>query len=215
MMIQKIKFFIAGLSILLLSCNKTDSKVLVNSDDKFNSPLDSLHYKNYVNAVQNNSTFQYFVVIKIKNMNSGEIREICTQGNFLRGALYREYKLSYTKESESRIEKLLLDNKSRYFQFKDTSAINNLGVKAYSIKDLELFEKKNNVDSIEVEIKKKKWESFISDDKRMLLLAHSLFNRGILTGENNCIGGTLIHVDDDFLKERKELIERLVKKNKK
>jgi hypothetical protein len=29
----------------------------------------------------------------------------------------------------------------------------------------------------------------------MMMYAHALFNRGVLTGENNCFGGTLVYVD--------------------
>lgn len=54
-----------------------------------------------------------------------------------------------------------------------------------------------------------------SDDKNMLLLAHSLFNRGILTGENNCYCGTLIHIDKQMLDEKRKRIEEIKAMNKK
>lgn len=56
---------------------------------------------------------------------------------------------------------------------------------------------------------------YFSDDKNLLLLAHSLFNRGILTGENNCFGVTLIHIDQQMLAEKSKRIEELKSMNKK
>ena len=55
-------------------------------------------YPNYVKAIKNESTFQNFLVIKVKNLNNGEIREYCTKGNFLKGALHRELNLGYSKD---------------------------------------------------------------------------------------------------------------------
>ena len=39
-----------------------------------------------------------FVVINVKHLNNGDIREYCTKGNFLLGALHKEYNLDYSKE---------------------------------------------------------------------------------------------------------------------
>ena len=161
----------------------------------FGGQTDEL-YLNYVAAIKNESTFQYHLVIKLKNLNTGQTREICTEGNFLKGALHREYKLSYGGNGINKVEKIALDNKDRYFEFKNDSAMWNLGVENYSMDDLKELEKKINFDSLAAQIKKtKKWEKQISDDKLMMMYAHALFNRGVLTGENNCFGGTLQYVD--------------------
>lgn len=125
-----------------------------------------------------------------------------------------EYDKNYSKDGELKIRKLLLENKQRYFQLKDTAAINNLGMNSYSMEDLMKFEKENNVDSIAKSIKGK-WEMSFSDDKKMLLLAHSLFNRGILTGENNCFGGTLINISKQMLDEKRKRMEELKAMTKK
>jgi hypothetical protein len=200
------------LFIGIISCKKYDSK---NQHDKtFRSSLDSILYNNYVSSIENSSTLQYFTVIKIKDINSGTVREICTKGNFLWGALQYEYDKNYSKDGELKIRKLLLENKQRYFQLKDTAALNNLRMNSYSMEDLMKFEKENNVDSIAKSIKGK-WEMSFSDDKKMLLLAHSLFNRGILTGENNCFGGTLINISKQMLDEKRKRMEELKAMTKK
>lgn len=152
-------------------------------------------YLNYVVAINNESTFQYHLVVKFKNANTGEIREICAEGNFLKGALHREYSIDYDEIGVKKVAELALKNKERYFEFKNDGAIANMGVKNYSMNELEKLEKKVNFDSIVNQIKKhKKWAVSL-EDKEIMMYAHALFNRGILTGENNCMGGTLVYVD--------------------
>jgi hypothetical protein len=154
-------------------------------------------YLNYVAAIKNESTIQYHLVVKVKNLNTGLTREYCTEGNFLKGALHREYKLGYDNKGISKVNSLAVDNKDRYFEFKNDSAIWNIGgVWEYSMDDLAQLEKKINFDSLVKQIRQTgKWSKGIFDDKTMLMYAHALFNRGILTGENNCWGGTLVYVD--------------------
>ena len=153
-------------------------------------------YLNYLASINNEgSTFQYYLVIKIKNLNTGEIREICTDANGLLGALHREQNVDYDEKSRNSILSLAKNNKQRYFEFKNQEALNNLGVQYYSTSDLEKLEKKIDFDSLANQIiKSKKWSMRISG-KQMTMYAHALFNRKILTGENNCMGGTLHFVD--------------------
>ncbi|MBE0392264.1 hypothetical protein [Flavobacterium sp. PL002] len=203
---------LAIISFGLISCKNSNSEKQIKK--VFNSPKDSILYNNYVNAIENGSTFQYFTVIKVKDINTGKVREICTKGDFLWGALHIEYDSSYSNIGLKKIHKMLLENKERYFQLKDTAALNNLGLNRYSPDDLKKFEKENNVDSIAKSIKGK-WGISISEDKNMLLLAHSLFDRGILTGENNCFGGNLMNVDKQMLDERKKHLEEIKAMSKK
>lgn len=205
-MIKRQLLILAIISIGIISCKNSNSDK--QNKKEFNSSQDSILYSNYVNSIENGSTFQYFTVVKVKDINTGKVREICTKGNFLWGALHIEYDSSYSINGQKKIHKLLLENKQRYFELKDTASLNNLGLNRYSIEDLKKFEKEKNVDSIAKSIKGK-WKMWISDDKTMLLLAHSLFNRGILTGENNCFGGTLSYISKQMLDERKKRIEEL------
>ncbi len=203
-MIRQIGFIIIMFSIGLLSCRQSNTTGLTRDIDSSKITLDTIIYNNYLKAVDNESTFQFFLVVKIKDLNTGQVREICTKGDFLEGALHMEYKTDYDSLGIAKIENLQRNNKNRYFEFKDTAALNNLGLNNYTIDDLTKFEKSHNIDSFAQVIKKGKWSLAISEDKIMLLYAHSLFNRGILTGENNCFGGTLIHVEDKWIEERKK-----------
>ncbi|WDO12822.1 hypothetical protein MH928_16045 [Flavobacterium sp. WW92] len=154
-------------------------------------------YLNYIAAINNGSTFQYHLVIKLKNLNTGEIREVCTEGNFLQGALHREYDLAYDEEGVEKAIKLAIENKKRYYEFKNDSAIINIGSEDYTMKELEKLEKKINFDSLATQIKAKKKWAIALDNKEMMMYAHALFNRGVLTGENNCMGGRLYYIDRD------------------
>jgi len=182
----------------LFACNQTSS---IKSTNSLTS-LDSLIYKNYTYAIKNKSTFQYFLVVKVKNLNTSLIREICTKGDFLTGALHIENKIGYDSLGILKIENIEKNNKKRFFEFKDTMALNNLEINTYSIEDLNNFERTHNIDSLVQIITKGKWGLYIPDDKEMKLYAHSLFNRGILTGESNCYGGTLKHVEEKLIIER-------------
>ncbi|MDP4220164.1 MAG: hypothetical protein Q8916_10565 [Bacteroidota bacterium] len=156
----------------------------------FTAPDTEEIYRNYVAAINKHGTFSYYLVVKIKNLNTLEKREICTKGNFLIGALQREGNIPFGS-----IKKTAIENKERYFEFREESALNNLGVGDYSMKDLAQLEQQINFDSLARSIRKSKtWELAIESDTTMEMYAHALFNRGILTGESSCFGGTLTYV---------------------
>lgn len=204
-MMLQFKYILIALEIGTISCNESGSKGSMISA----TPLDSIIYKNYVYAVENEGTFQYFLVIKVKDLNTNQTKEICTNGNFLDGAIHMEYKIDYDSLGMSKIENLQKLNKDRYFEFKDTAALNNIGINNYSMDELANFERTHNIDSLAQIVKKGKWSLWIPDNKMMLLYAHSLFNRGILTGENNCFGGTLEHVEESWIIEEKNFHDRV------
>jgi hypothetical protein len=153
-----------------------------------------LLYRNYVKAVTNYSTFQLHLVIRAKNLNTNEIREICTEGDMLQGAIHTEYKIDYSNKGIAKVQKMALKNKDRYFEFKNDSALSNLGIKDYSENELKELEHKVNFDSLAKAIKEKQNWSIYLDNKELIMYAHALFNRGILTGKNNCFGGKLVFV---------------------
>ena len=152
-------------------------------------------YLNYLASLNNEgSTFQYYMVIKIKNLNTGETREICTDANGLLGALHREKNVGYDDKNRNWILSLAKKNKERYFEFKNQDALDNLVLEFYSMSDLENLEKRVNFDSLAKHIvQEKKWK--MSYPGQNILYAHALFNRKILTGENNCQGYNLHYVD--------------------
>jgi len=68
--------------------------------------LEQEEYLNYVAAIKNGSTLQYFVVVTVKDLNSGKTREICTKGSCLNGALHKEYHLDYDEKSIKKVERI-------------------------------------------------------------------------------------------------------------
>src|SRR5690349_10790499 len=104
--------FMRTLSLLILLGLALPSFIITIDDD-----LETEKFQNYLAAISNNSTFQYFTVIRVKNLNSGEIKEICTQGNFLLGALHAELKADYDQKGEKKVLKFAKAKRDRYFEF--------------------------------------------------------------------------------------------------
>jgi len=153
-------------------------------------------YQNYLAALNNNSTFQYFLVVKVKDLKHRTTREYCTKGNFLKAAIHMEYHIKYNEVGFDKVLSLAINNKERYFEFKKRKAIENISGWPYSIEELTQFEKTVNIDSLVKEIKiSKSWSKLILNEKDKLMYAHSLFNHGVLTGENSCFGGRIVYVD--------------------
>lgn len=192
----------------IISCNYSD--ISNHSKDENNTTyLESIKYKNFIEAVERKSTFNFFIVVKIKDLNTNLSREICCKGPFLLGALAREYKIGYDSSGIKRIYDIARSNNDLYFEFKDTSALNNLGIYNYSETDFKKFEQNNNIDSLILSIKDQKWNKWFQEEKEMLLYAHAFFNRGILTGEYDCWGGTLYYIDKEWFNRMKTPIKMI------
>ncbi|MCO4292629.1 hypothetical protein NF867_07135 [Solitalea sp. MAHUQ-68] len=157
--------------------------------------LDDEKYLNFIAAVQNSSTFSYFTVIKVKNLNTGVIKEICTKGDFVLGALHIELKADYDKKSAQTVLGFAKSQKNRYFEFKNNKALDNISFFDYNTNLVTKIQTKYNFDKAIEYIKKTKDFSIWLSDDEMKAFAHVLFNKGYLTGENNCRGGTLEYVD--------------------
>jgi hypothetical protein len=164
-------------------------------DTKFGGDLQTEEYLNFLSAIQNESTFSYFTVIKAKNLNTGEIKEICTKGNFVSGALHIELKKDYSPRGEKDVIEYVKKHKDRYFEFKDQKALENISFYEYNPASINRIEKKYKVEQIVAVIKETRHFSCSLPDNEMKLLAHALFERGFMTGENNCFGGTLEYVE--------------------
>lgn len=163
--------------------------------------LEKIKYRNFSLAINNGSTFQFFTVIKVKDIGSNTIKEICTKGSFINGAIYKELKLDhypFPKSEEKTIE-WALSKKDRYFEFKDRNALENISFFSYDTQLVRKVQRKYEFDQIEKQIKTTGQFSIRLKDDEMKAFAHVLFNRGYLTGENNCFGGTLEYIDKTHL----------------
>ncbi|MDI9256866.1 hypothetical protein [Flavobacterium sedimenticola] len=164
----------------------------------FNSrqDLENDKYLNYLTAARNaGSTYSFNLVIKYKNLNSGIVREICVESDQLIYAICDENNLQFPENSD-KIDSIVVSKKDRYFEFKDTAAINRLTFEEYSIEEFEEFNRKVDFKKVVKEIKQKKKVNPTGNPKAHQMYAHALFNLGILTGQNDCMGGwTLDYVD--------------------
>lgn len=192
------------MTLLLVACNNTKSK----EKKQFKSITDSIRYTNYVKLVnyRNNTHTASYVVVNVKNLNTNEIKEICTYPDFLYGALRKENKKHDTE--------ILLQNKERYFEFKDTAALNNIGFNSYSKNDLAEFKNRINFDSLVKLIAKKEYPTidFGEEHHKFNMFAHLLFNEGIMSIHR--IPCMFQIIDDNFLIEREKEIEKFSKKKK-
>ena len=157
--------------------------------------LEREKYLNFLASIQNFSTFSYFTVVKVKNLNTGETKEICTKGNFVAGAIHRELNLDYDKIGLRKAFAFAKSRHDRYFEFKNKEALDNISFFEYKPDLLKSIQAKYDIKkAIEIIKKKKEFSISLSDDE-MKAFAHLLFNYGYLTGENDCFGGTLQYVD--------------------
>ncbi|MCZ8330898.1 MAG: hypothetical protein O9282_06270 [Flavobacterium sp.] len=202
-------------TLLLFACNNKKSK----EQKQFKSTTDSIRYTNYVKLVnyKNNSHTASYVVVNVKNLNTNEIKEICTYPDFIYGALRIENKKNDDKVSLENIKQdteILLQNKERYFEFKDTAALNNIGFNSYSKNDLAEFKNRIKFDSLMKLMAKKEYPTIVfgENHNELNIYAHLLFNEGIMSIHR--IPCSFQIIDDNFLVEREKEIKKYSRKKK-
>jgi hypothetical protein len=171
--------------LIILTC------IVTVSFSTNNDVSENVKYEMFKKGLSTLSTAPYYVVIKVKNQNTNEIKEICTEAPFVEGAIFYQDKLDYLEAN-----KVALSHKDRYFEFSNDSALLNINYDLYTIQDLEKYQKSINLDKIVSEIKSNKLTDMtfsISGKKikQQVMLAHLLFNNGIMT-TRGCIAGNMI-----------------------
>lgn len=136
-------------------------------------------------AMSCKSTAPYYVVVTVKNKKTGEVKEICTESNFIKGALFRE------KGNDS------IDcnkNKTRYFEFSVDSALLNIDFNLYTAEQLANYAKTVNVKDIIQRVKSGKLTSmtfkFSATSIEQIMFAHLMFNNGVLV-TRGCYAGNI------------------------
>ncbi len=162
---------------------------------KTDSDLDTEKYLNFLAAVNRSSTFNYFTVIKVKNLNTGLTKEICTKGDCVSYALHLELKAAYDEKGKQKILEFVKATKDRYFELKNRKALHLISFSDYDTTQLSKIQDKYDFDKAVEIIKNDKNFALELSDNEMKYFAHVLFNRGYMTGESNCFGGTLVYVD--------------------
>ena len=149
---------------------------------------DLLKYKMFCAAIANLSTAPNYVVVKVKNLNTGETKEFCTEAPFLIGAVTREtgaktYELDCKKD------------KDRYFEFSNDSALWNINFGFYSKAELDAYAETINIPHIvkQIQIGKLTNKTFTDGGKEQILFAHLMFNNGVMI-RNDCEAGNVVHL---------------------
>ena len=119
--------------------------------------LEQIKYHHFLLALENMSTFNYFTVVTVKDLRFNKVKEICTKGNFLSGAIHRELGMGYDPIGESNVLKWAMSKKDRYFEFKNPKALDNISFSDYDPKSVKAIQKKYNFDAIVSQIKATKY----------------------------------------------------------
>ena len=154
-------------------------------------------YENYVLAIQNSqSTMPYFAVVKILDDDGELIREIAMESPYI--YRYVAYKYDLHPEEYEKVMDLCIDNKTREFGKDLLTYIQDYHIPTYSTMEFIEFKKSMNKGKLIKEIKTTDhWIAYPKSETEQLMLAHILFNEGILTATNDCLGGgDLIHISD-------------------
>lgn len=151
----------------------------------FGQVNDQTKYEMFCSALSNFSTAPDYLVVTVKNLNTGETKDICTEASFLNGAVYRE-------TGDFKISLDCKEHKDRYFEFKKDSAFWNISFDLYTTAELDSFAETINVNEITNQVKSGKLTSktFKGDRKEQIMFAHLMFNNGIMMNRG-CLAGNI------------------------
>ena len=140
-------------------------------------------FKMFCSALDNISTAPNYVVVTVKNLKTGEKKEICTEAPFIEGAIGQE-----TGNWGINCK----NYRTRYFELAKDSALWNVSFDLYTKTEFDKFAKTLNVDLIVEQVKSGKLDSkiFMGDRKEQVMFAHLMFNNGIMM-TRGCISGNI------------------------
>jgi hypothetical protein len=148
----------------------------------FSQENKNLLHANFVEAM--NTTNNIFIIINVKDLNTNEIREICTTNNQLREATKVENSITFDEAFD-----LLQKNKSRYFEFENKEALKIFNANNFSKNDLLEFEREIKVDDIIKNINKNWNLDYDQTQEKTYLFGYSLSKKGLLIGlSQECFG---------------------------
>lgn len=224
------RFFLLFLAFLIVSCGVSDKKKQNIEIENITVTAEIINeaqkFEMFCTALKNQSTTPNYVVVMVKNLNTGEVKEICTEAPFVEGAIYRQTgKFSFTTDCN--------DYPNRYFEFSADSALWNISFNLYTISELEEYANSIDVEKIVQHVKdgilqkrtfgfddeefeqylrenkskkeaittsrKQNWEEI---DKQQVMFAHIMFNNGIMM-TRGCIAGNIceLYTYDEVKKE--------------
>ena len=191
------------LTLLVVFCGQADNKnqnaEMQTSMETTDTISETQKFKMFCAALENQSTAPNFVVVVVKNLNTGEVKEICTEAPFVEGAIYRQTgKFSFSTDCN--------DYPNRYFEFSADSALWNISFDLYTISELEKYATTIEIYKIVQQIKngklrsitfgfdeeKQTWKKQTWEEtrKEQRMFAHIMFNNGIMM-TRGCVAGNV------------------------
>jgi hypothetical protein len=151
----------------------------------------------FLNALREDSTSPLFVLINLRDSNSGVTREVCTLAPFLLGAIEAEYGLAASDDDKELLRRARA-TVDRTFSFSRPGATRRVRPE-YTVKELEeIRDKLKNVPVDQLKAQLRANESQLHNmylskgrhgaDAYKYALAHVLLSRGILVGEADVTG---------------------------
>jgi hypothetical protein len=135
-------------------------------------------------AFANNSTAPNFVVIVATDLASRVSKEICTEAPFVEGGIDK----NEGKEKYQNVERL-------HFSFNTKAALNNIGFNEYSYEELLKYGQNMAVRNIVAKVLKSNKDiemNFQGTRKEQFMLAHILFNNGIMSTRGDIAGNLMV-----------------------
>ena len=185
------------LTLLIASCGQGSSKkgnTETQTNIKLTDTISEIQkFKMFCAALKNHSTAPNYVVVKVKNLNTGEIKEICTEAPFVEGAISRQIgKFSFPTDCN--------DYPNRYFEFSADSALWNISFDLYTISELEEYAETIDIGKIVQQIKDgilqektfgiNKRQTWQATRREQTMFAHIMFNNGVMM-TRGCFAGNV------------------------
>lgn len=127
-------------------------------------------------------------MVNIQDKSNGKSTEICLTGFELVSTMIDEW--NFDLEDECKAVRKVKRTKSRTFKVKNSDDHQFLNRIKYSQSELLKYSDRIKFDSIANSVSNKnEWSYFAPNEKEQVMLAHLLFNKGYLTGINECFGG--------------------------
>jgi len=176
--VKTLGLLFSGVLLLTLSNNsfgQKETKKFSRADSLFvfNPGLDvKTRQKMLDSAFANDSTAPNFVVIFATNQLTGVTKEVCTEAPFVEGGIDRNNGKQKTQ-----------NYKSQHFYFNTKAALENIGFNEYTYSELLAYGQNQEVRKIVTEVLKTDRAfdlNFQGTNKQQRMLAHILFNNGIM-----------------------------------
>lgn len=142
---------------------------------------DSLKYKMFVAAIQNQTPATNFLVAIVKNTKTGEKKEICVEAPALEDAISKERNINILLAME-----FAKKQKDRTFEFSKEEAFIHLGYDLYTPEEFAKYQTTMDVEKLVRQVKNGllKSKTFPKEGKELNMYAHMMFNHGVMMSRN-------------------------------